>query len=175
LQARGVSQAPLDCSRDDIRALLCSMDFTRCRVATDLWPDNTTWHEAFKQALPFCALRRLGGQLLDSLHPAKYIEDPPHVVVTAPPPDLVDILLPLSHRYTTHLTCVFAPITYLRAGGKGRLQFLHHLREQGLMGLILGAPVPAGQVQAVWLILFRDRALRDLYCTMSNSAQWLRP
>ena len=110
---------------------------------------------------------------IESLHAEAYELFPPHVIMASPPQDVLDILLPLAYRYCQATSCFLAPINYFYSAGGARRGFLGQLQARGLLGILLSSPVPAGQVQLIWIVMFRTPVARQLFCATQTAPDWL--
>ncbi len=52
--------------------------------------------------------------------------------------------------------CLAGPITYFCSAGMGRLAWLNRMKKEGRLGVVLGPAVKPGQVQLVWILVFKN-------------------
>jgi hypothetical protein len=161
------------CNARDMKALVMALDFTQESVVYDSWPSNSTWQQHLGSLLPHLQVRPLCEQPAEALHPQAYQgKERLSCVIAAPHPDVVDVLLALGEFFTTRVCCILAPITYFQSAGLGRHTYLEGLRQQGRLGVVLGTPVAAGQVQLVWLVVFKTPETKRVLQNVAHGAVW---
>jgi hypothetical protein len=96
----------------------------------------------------------------DALQPGHYIQ-PPHVIVTSPPFDVLDIAVPLAARYAGVVACIHVPGHWIGGPRDARQDWLKQLAAEGRLHTILGLPRGDSHRRCAWVIIFSSAAKRQ--------------
>lgn len=160
-----------------IRALLVAVDFSRCSSIVDPCGASSTDVAAVFAAHGYTVVApaELKGDkaraACSPLQTAHYLQRHQrcglHVVVMAPPAPLVDALLPLAVQFATVVVCCLVPVAYLSSRHPARQAWLHSLREQGRLHVVVG---PTPTIPRVWLLVFSTSSWRHLMAPAGGSS-----
>jgi hypothetical protein len=152
--------------------LLEVVDFTKLALVVDTWPTNTTLMDTLQHRHPHLLVAPLTSAPWMALHPGPYLDAQAArqlpVVLAAPSPHVLDLLLHLAATHVELMACILAPITYLTLAPSARRSWLQQLAKDDRLRIILGTPVTAGAVQSVWLCVFRTSTLQSMLCSPSG-------
>ncbi len=83
------------------------------------------------------------------------------VIVTSPWFTVVDIAVPLMIASGAEVVAVHVSGRYLSSGAEPCLAYLRALQSQGRVAYLMGLPSGKQGPACMWLLVFRDRALRE--------------
>lgn len=118
------------------------------------------------QALAACGLTlAAAGDALQFTQPGSYLSmaQRPHIIISAPPVRLLDLMLPLSTRFALAAVCCYVPRSWIAGACPARASWLRRLRREGRLLIIAGDG--AAPMQGAWLLIFTSTHAQTLLCT----------
>jgi hypothetical protein len=148
----------------EVTALLEALDFTGCSSFLDPFAGSGTIASVFgtqgyqvtqNDIDPFWR----HATRADALQPLFYNYQPPQVVVTSPPFELLDIALPLLAEKAKLLACVHVPGHWLTNARVPRQHWIAQLQAQGRLLVLLGLPRGPTHQRCLWVVVGREAGI----------------
>jgi hypothetical protein len=149
----------------DVEALLSQVDFSFCSKFLDPFAGSGTisrrlTSEGYEVITNDLCSKWEADSHLDALQPAFYEQRAAEAIVTSPPFDQADLVVPLLAEMAAKVACVQVLGSWVSSPTAARRQWLQSLAAQGRVHILMGLPRgPTGR-RCAWILLFKSSQLR---------------
>ena len=160
---QGLKAAPANCTlltERDLQALARAVDFSGCQSILDPFSGAGSISKFFKSSLGR-QIRTYVGTHQAALQPAFYAQYPAQVIVTAPPAELLDLIVPLATVAASAVACVYVPGSWVSSPPEPRQRWLRTLRDSDRLVVLMGSHTEPMGTRGVWLLGFSTPQIKQ--------------
>jgi len=160
---QGLKAAPANCTlltERDLQALARAVDFSGCHSILDPFSGAGSISKFFKSSLGR-QIRTYVGTHQAALQPAFYAQYPAQVIVTAPPAELLDLIVPLATVAASAVACVYVPGSWVSSPPEPRQRWLRTLRDSDRLVVLMGSHTEPMGTRGVWLLSFSTPQIKQ--------------